>query len=225
VTEGHRGWTTSFNVSGLLNHPRACDSQRDAEPELLDSRGGCVRLSPKGANGWSVGGFTGTPAPGASPRPTPSAQPTASFVSGQVTAVSGPSITVLTQTNGSQTVNVPTTAAVTLSSSANAAALQVGQCLRATGARNSSGNVQATTPDDYSSRAIRNVRDRASRRGSPTVGRDPASWRLVRSTCLTRFDGLVGNSGCGRRRGSGQPGPLNRLAEAAESARDSLAQC
>ena len=109
-----------------------------------------VRLAPKGAAGCTAGGFTTGPAAGASPRPSPSPRPTPSgqanlsIVSGEVTAVSGTSITVLSPTNISQTIAVPTTAAVTLSSSATAAALQVGQCLRAAGPIDATGTVQAT---------------------------------------------------------------------------------
>jgi Domain of unknown function (DUF5666) len=103
-----------------------------------------VRLSPKGANGCATGVPDGNGAPGASPRPVPSGQPAATFVGGEVTSVKGTSVTLLTQANGSQTITVPTTAAVTQSSAATASALQVGQCLRATGSRDSTGNVQAS---------------------------------------------------------------------------------
>jgi uncharacterized protein DUF5666 len=109
-----------------------------------------VRLSPRGAKGCTAGGFTGTPAPGASPRPSPSprpvpsGQPTMSVVSGEVTAVSGISVTILTPAKASLSITVPTTATVSQSSVANIAALQVGQCLRANGSRDASGNVQAT---------------------------------------------------------------------------------
>jgi len=103
-----------------------------------------VRLSPKGANGCATGAPNGNGAAGASPRPIPSGQPAVNFVSGEITSVNGTSVTLLTQASGSQTIIVPTTAVVTLSSVASAAALQVGQCLRATGSRDSAGNVQAT---------------------------------------------------------------------------------
>ena len=68
-----------------------------------------------------------------------------SVVSGEVTAVSGTSVTVLTASTGTQTFTVPTVANVTVSSAASAASFQVGQCLRATGAPDASGNVQATS--------------------------------------------------------------------------------
>jgi hypothetical protein len=67
------------------------------------------------------------------------------FVSGEVTAAAGISITVLTTTSGSQTITVPTTAAVTTTVVAAAADLRTGECLRATGARDAAGNVQATS--------------------------------------------------------------------------------
>ena len=68
-----------------------------------------------------------------------------SVVSGEVTAVSGTSVTVLTASTGTQTFTVPTVANVTVSSAASAASFQVGQCLRATGAPDASGTVQATS--------------------------------------------------------------------------------
>ena len=104
-----------------------------------------VRLAPKGATGCASGGQGFSPPAGASPRPTPSGQPGMSILSGEVTAVSGTSITVLTSSNGSQLLTVPTVASVTLSSATTAASLQVGQCLRATGAPNASGTVEATS--------------------------------------------------------------------------------
>ena len=104
-----------------------------------------VRLAPKGANGCATGGPGGSAPPGASPRPTPSGQAGVSMVGGEVTAVSGTSVTVLTPSSGSQSITVPTVAMVTLSSAATAASLQVGECLRATGPPNASGDVQATS--------------------------------------------------------------------------------
>jgi hypothetical protein len=103
-----------------------------------------VRLAVKGSSGCTGGGFGAGPAAGAGPRPNPGAQANLSNVSGEVTAVSGTSVTVLPLTNTSQTITVPTTAAVTQSSSAAAAALQVGQCVRASGSPDASGTVQAT---------------------------------------------------------------------------------
>ncbi len=113
-----------------------------------------VRLSPKPAAGCAAAGRFGpnaSPPPGASPppqfspRPTPSGQPPMAFVSGEVTGAAGISITVLTTTSGSQTITVPTTAAVTTTVVASSTDLQTGECVRATGARDAAGNVQATT--------------------------------------------------------------------------------
>lgn len=107
-----------------------------------------VRLSPKPAAGCAAAGRIGpipSPVPGASPRPTPSGLPPMAFVTGEVTAANGISITVLTATTGSQTITVPTTAAVTTTVVASSSDLQTGECVRATGARDSTGNVQATS--------------------------------------------------------------------------------
>jgi len=107
-----------------------------------------VRLSPKPAAGCAAAARVGpgfSPPPGASPRPIPSGQPAAAFVSGQVTGAAGISITVLTTTAGSQTITVPTTAAVTTTVVSSATDLRTGECLRATGAKDSTGTVQATS--------------------------------------------------------------------------------
>jgi hypothetical protein len=107
-----------------------------------------VRLSPKVSGGCAAPGRVGpnvSPPAGASPRPTPSGQPAIAFVSGEVTAAAGISITVLTTTSGSQTITVPTIAAVTTTVVAAATDLRTGECLRATGARDAAGNVQATS--------------------------------------------------------------------------------
>ena len=113
-----------------------------------------VMISPKSAAGCAARGFGpnpgagGTPQPGASPRPSPTARPSAAanaaFVTGEVTAVSGPSITVLTQANGSETLTVASAATITDSAAVTATALQNGQCLRANGTRDTAGDVQAT---------------------------------------------------------------------------------
>src|ERR1700694_2087343 len=104
-----------------------------------------VRLSPKASTGCGAGQFGPNPAPGASPRPTPSAQPAMAFVSGELTAATGISITVLTAASGSQTITVPTTATVSRMSSATAPDLRTGECLRTNGARDSAGTVAATS--------------------------------------------------------------------------------
>ncbi len=107
-----------------------------------------VRLSPKTSTGCGAGGQFGpnaSPPAGASPRPTPSGAPAMPFVAGEVTQASGTSITVLTAASGSQVINVPTTAAVTRTSSASSTDLQTGECLRANGTRDSAGAVHATS--------------------------------------------------------------------------------
>jgi hypothetical protein len=113
-----------------------------------------VLISPKTPAGCAARGFGpnngagGSPQPGASPRPSPTARPSnaanGAFVSGEVTAVSGPSITVLTQANGSETLTVASAATVTDSATVTASALENGQCVRANGPRDSAGDVQAT---------------------------------------------------------------------------------
>jgi hypothetical protein len=107
-----------------------------------------VRLSPKLSSGCAAStpfGPNASPPVGASPRPTPSGQPAIAFVSGEVTGAAGIAITVLTTASGSQTITVPTTAAVTTTVVASASELQTGECLRATGARDAAGNVLATS--------------------------------------------------------------------------------
>ena len=109
-----------------------------------------VRLAPKSSAGCTAGGFGpggavgGIPRPNATPRPTPSGQPNAAFVFGEVTAVSGTSVTLLTQTAGSQTITVQAAATITVNAVVSETALQNGQCLRAVGSRDSAGNVLAT---------------------------------------------------------------------------------
>jgi hypothetical protein len=106
-----------------------------------------VNISPKTATGCAARGFAPSPPPGASPRPSPSprpsGQPNAAFVSGEVTAVSGTSITVLTQANASQTIKVASAVTVTKTATVLASDLQNGQCIRANGSRNAAGDVQA----------------------------------------------------------------------------------
>jgi hypothetical protein len=117
--------------------------QKDAAGTLTAAT---VRLSPKSAAGCGAG-QVGPPNAGASPRPTPSAQPAQPAmpaVSGEVTAAAGTSITVLTATSGSQTITVPTVAAVTKNSSASVTDLRIGECLRANGPADAAGLVQAT---------------------------------------------------------------------------------
>jgi hypothetical protein len=142
-----------------------------------------VRLSPKTASGCAAAGRFGpnaSPPAGASPRPTPSGQPAMAFVSGEVTGAAGISITVLTTTSGSQTITVPTTAAVTTTFVAASTDLRTGECLLATGARDAAGNVQAT---------------------SITI--TPAG---PSGTCVTGFGGRGGGGGGGFGRPGATPG-------------------
>jgi hypothetical protein len=108
-----------------------------------------VRLSPKTATGCAVRNFAPTPAPGATPRagatPRPNGQPNAAFVTGEVAAVAGTSVTVLTQTAGNQTITVATAASITRSAIVSGSALQDGECVRANGTRDSAGDVQAVS--------------------------------------------------------------------------------
>jgi hypothetical protein len=109
--------------------------------------GSCAtRLRPGGgigAAGGSPGAF-----PSGSPRPSrsgaPTLNPNAAFVTGLVTAVTGTTVTVKGATGTASSVTVPTTLSVTESSAATAADLTVDSCVRAIGAKNSGGVVQAT---------------------------------------------------------------------------------
>jgi hypothetical protein len=114
-----------------------------------------VRISPKAAAGCAAPGFgpggnpgatpRPTPPPGATPRPTPSGLANVAFVTGEVTAVSGPSVTVKPAAGANQTITVAFAATITNTADVTLAALQNGQCLRATGPKDASGNVQATS--------------------------------------------------------------------------------
>jgi hypothetical protein len=141
-----------------------------------------VRLSPKPSAGCGAGQFGGanqSPPPGASPRPSPSGQPAMAFVSGEVTAATGISITVKTSAGGSQTITVPTTASVTRMSSATPTDLRIGECLRANGARDAAGTVAATT-----------------------IAITPAG---PSGTCATGFGGGRGRPGAGAAPGAAAP--------------------
>src|SRR5258705_10865480 len=125
--------------------------QKDAAGALTATT---LLVSPKTASGCAARGFGpnggpgASPAPDASPRPSPTARPSdaanAAFVSGEVTAVSGPSITVKTAADGSQTITIASAASITDSATVTASALQDGECLRASGSKDSTGVVQAS---------------------------------------------------------------------------------
>jgi hypothetical protein len=125
------------------------NGQKDATSGAVTATN--VRISPKTASSCSFGTFGpgansgATPPAGATPRPSPSAQPNAAFVTGEVTAVSGPSVTVKTAASGSQTITVASSATISDTAEVTPAALQNGQCLRANGPRDAAGNVQATS--------------------------------------------------------------------------------
>ena len=123
------------------------NGQKDATSGAITATN--VRISPKPAAGCAarpVGPSPGAgPPANATPRPSPSAQPNAAFVTGEVTAVSGASVTVKTASGGNQTITVASAATITDTAEVTPAALQTGQCLRANGPRDSAGNVQATS--------------------------------------------------------------------------------
>jgi hypothetical protein len=110
-----------------------------------------VRISPKAATGCTAGPAgpgtnpRGSPPADFTPRPTPSGQANAAFVIGEVTAVSGPSVTVKTAAGATETFTVGSAAAVMVTSEVTQADLLNGQCLRANGSRDAAGNVQATS--------------------------------------------------------------------------------
>jgi hypothetical protein len=122
------------------------NGQKDASGAITATN---VSISPKASTGCAARNFAPTPQPGASPRPSPTArpsgQPNGVFVIGEVTAVSGVSITVLTQASGTEKITVASAATVTKMATVSASDLQDGQCLRANGSRDSAGDVQATS--------------------------------------------------------------------------------
>jgi hypothetical protein len=110
-----------------------------------------VRLSQavNGTCGQGPGGFGGGRPPGGalpSGVPRPSLNPNLAIVSGLVTAVSGVSVTINSQTTSTATtVTVPTTVTVAESSAATAADLTIDSCVLARGQKNTQGVVQATS--------------------------------------------------------------------------------
>jgi hypothetical protein len=110
-----------------------------------------VRISPRAASGCAAGQFgpganpRATPPANPTPRPSPSVQPNAAFVAGEVTAVSGPSVTVKTTAGAGETFTVASAATITATADVTPADLQNGECLRANGPRDAAGNVQAAS--------------------------------------------------------------------------------
>ena len=74
----------------------------------------------------------------------PTLNPNAAFVTGMVTAVSGTTVTVTAANGTVSSVTVPTTLSVTELSAGTVSDLAVDSCVRAVGAKNSQGAVQAT---------------------------------------------------------------------------------
>jgi hypothetical protein len=154
------GYTTTTTITqtktGVLADivPGSCvviTGQKDATGTLVASS---VRLSQPvngactaGVGNRGPGAGTGTrPNPGGTPRATPApGQPVPSFAAGSVTAVNGTAVTVQPTTGAAQAVTVPTTVTVSESSAASPTDLTVGDCIQATGAKDSSGTVAATS--------------------------------------------------------------------------------
>jgi hypothetical protein len=125
--------------------------QKDATGTLVASG---VRLSPPvsgacpaGFGNRGPGGANGTrPSPVGTPRATPApGQPVPSLVAGKVTTVNGTAVTLQPTTGAAQTVTVPTTVPVAESSAASASDLTQGDCIQATGPKDSTGKVTATS--------------------------------------------------------------------------------
>lgn len=118
-----------------------------AQTVLIGARvNGSCSLRPGGGGPGGLGG-----SPGATPRAFgPSGAPgngnrNRAFIAGEVTAVSGTSVTIQPLDGGSpQTITVPTTVRVARSSPASTSDLREGECVQAGGNRDSSGTVQAT---------------------------------------------------------------------------------
>ena len=104
-----------------------------------------VNGSCRGPLGFGGGGAPDR-SPGATPRPTftprPGTPPVA-FARGEITAVSGTSVTVLAASGSSTTITVPTTSRISVTDTASTSDLNVGDCVLAAGSKNSSGVVTA----------------------------------------------------------------------------------
>jgi Domain of unknown function (DUF5666) len=110
---------------------------------VSEAVGGACPLGRVGGNG-GIGG----PPPGASPNPNFSPPPNAANfagAAGMVTDVNGTAVTLRENNGTSVTVTVPSTVRVTKTSPVQVSALQVGQCIAAVGAKDSSGTVAART--------------------------------------------------------------------------------
>jgi hypothetical protein len=121
--------------------------QKDAAGKVTAT---AIRLSDPVNSACATGVPAGGAGPGGGTRPTPRPRPTPSgaaanftFVSGQVTTVSGTSVTIQPATGASQAVTVPTSVTVNKSAAAAATDLKVHQCVSANGPKASSGTVTA----------------------------------------------------------------------------------
>lgn len=123
---------------------------KDASGTLVASS---VRLS-QPVNGACTAGLGNRPpgagagnrTPSGTPRATPApGQPIPSFSAGKVTTVTGTAVTLQPTTGAAQTITVPTTVTVAESSTASPTDLSVGDCIQATGPKDSSGKVAATS--------------------------------------------------------------------------------
>jgi len=118
----------------------------------LNMNGNCAL--PAGFGGGQAGAGRSpapgrSPGPGRSPRPgqSPGAALPANFamVRGKLTSVSGTTLTVQPETGAPVTVVVPSGTQVTRLVTSSTARLAVGECVTATGQRDSSGTVKAST--------------------------------------------------------------------------------
>src|SRR5205823_6714213 len=100
---------------------------------------------PAARNGASPrpGGFN--PSGGAGPRNGASPPANFTFVRGEVASVSGTSVTINVTGGGTQTVVVPSSARISSVELTSTSKLAVGQCIRATGQKDSSGTIKART--------------------------------------------------------------------------------
>ena len=100
---------------------------------------------PAARNGASPrpGGFN--PSGGAGPRNGASPPANFTFVRGEVASVDGTSVTINVTGGGTQTVVVPSSASITSVELTSTSRLAVGQCIRATGQKDSSGTIKART--------------------------------------------------------------------------------
>ena len=116
---------------------------------MLNMNGNCNQPAAGFGNGNGQGPGGASPRPSGSPRagrptPSPGATPAnLAFVRGKVSSVSGTTVTVEQDTGGPVTVTVPSTARITRTVSSTTARLAVGECIAATGQRDSSGAVKA----------------------------------------------------------------------------------